>query len=109
MSSIGIRKDDGPSHEIDLEAVDAGGGVTVYRQVIVSAPSGDETRFDYGARTDSSPVYIGKAPQATATTTATWTIQKFEYDSSSRCTRIQILRNVAWGANTAARDALAWS
>lgn len=49
-----------------------------------------ETRFDYGARTDSSPVYIGKADDGTATTETTWTIQKLTYDASDRVTRIEV-------------------
>ncbi|MEO7397669.1 MAG: hypothetical protein ABIW84_03815 [Ilumatobacteraceae bacterium] len=47
--------------------------------------------FDYVARTDGNPVYIGKAIQGTATSAATWQVQRFTYDASNRPTDIQLI------------------
>lgn len=62
-----------------------------------------ETRFDYDTRTDGNPVYVGKNANGTATSASTWTVQKFTYDSSNRCTRIQVLTGI-WDN----RATLAW-
>lgn len=51
-----------------------------------------ETLFDYGTRVDSQPVYIGQAPQGSATSVKVWLINFFEYDAAvpaNRVTRIQ--------------------
>lgn len=53
-----------------------------------------ESRLDYGARTDSNPVYVGKALAGSATSGGGWTIQKFTYDTSDRATRVQVVEGV---------------
>lgn len=50
-----------------------------------------ETRLDYGARTDDQPVYVGRAPQDTATSAADWYIERISYDASNRPTRSERL------------------
>jgi hypothetical protein len=54
-----------------------------------------ETRLDYGARLDDSPVYVGRAEQGTQLSAKRWTIQHFTYDANDRATRIQV-RSGAW-------------
>ena len=41
------------------------------------------TKFDYGARTDGQPEYIGHAIKGTATSSIGWVIFKYTYASSS--------------------------
>lgn len=53
-----------------------------------------EVRIDYGARTDSNPTRIGKAPAGTATSATTWSIQTFTYDATNRPTRIAVSTGV---------------
>lgn len=53
-----------------------------------------ESRLDYDVRTDGNPVYVGKAPEGTATSATGWTIQKLTYDGSDRLTRAQVLTGV---------------
>lgn len=63
-----------------------------------------EVRLDYATRTDSNPVYVGKAKQGSLTSDANaWTIQKITYDTSNRSTRVEVLvgawdnrANLAW-------------
>lgn len=43
-----------------------------------------DTRLDYGPRTDTQPVYIGRAPMATETSAGSWTIERLTYDGSDR-------------------------
>jgi len=62
-----------------------------------------EMRFDYEARTDGQPVYVGFAPPGTATTTETWLIQKFTFTvvgQNSFVSRRQVAENVAWDSRT---------
>lgn len=60
-------------------------------QDIKRAVTDFETRLDYDTRTDSNPVYVGKNTQGTATSVATWVIQKLTYDASARLTRAEVL------------------
>lgn len=62
-----------------------------------------ESRLDYVARTDTQPVYIGRALEGTATDVATWVIEKVTYDVTDRPTRKQVLTG-AWDS----RAALTW-
>ena len=55
-----------------------------------------EIRWDYDGRTDGQPVYAGFAQPGTATTTESWTIQKFTYDVNNFVTRRQVVSNKAW-------------
>ena len=64
-----------------------------------------ETRLDYGARTDANPVYVGTAPQGSGTDGALWDVQKLEYDASSRLTRKQKIEDAVWDD----RASLAWT
>lgn len=49
-------------------------------------------RYDYG----SSPIYyVGEAPLGTATSTALWTVTKFDLTSSSAASGA-VARNIAW-------------
>lgn len=59
--------------------------------------------MDYGVRTDSSPVYLGKAGPGVATTSPAWTITKFAYESNddnARMTRFDVRQGVAWDNRT---------
>lgn len=47
------------------------------------------TQFDYGARTDGQPEYIGHAPRGTSTGSGGWTIFKYTYDGSNFVTQIE--------------------
>lgn len=89
----------------------SGGGVTnlskeATRQLddIRRGVSDFENRIDYADRTDSNPVYVGKATQGSALDATTWVIQKLTYDGSDRVTRAQVLTG-AW----ADRTTLGWS
>lgn len=82
------------------EYVDAG---AVLRDIQRSV-SDQEARFDYGVRSDYSPVYVGKALQGTASSEPVWLISKFDYDGVNRVTRVQVLVG-AWDS----RDSLDWS
>jgi hypothetical protein len=57
--------------------------------------------------------YHGSAPQGTDTADALWTIKQFTYadvgGGSYHVTEIQVLHEVAWGADQGSRDALAWT
>lgn len=55
-----------------------------------------EVRLDYDVRTDGNPVYVGKAPQGTATSATGWTLQKLDYDASARLLRVQVVNNAVW-------------
>lgn len=94
-----------------LEVVD-GDGNTVERQVVVIGDPATEgsrvgvtaagrlevdaigsfttaapvqlVKLDYDVRSDSSPVYLGRAAPGTADSDATWAVQKFTYDSQGR-------------------------
>lgn len=63
-----------------------------------------EDRLDFDGRTDTQPVYIGRAINATATTDDTWAIEKTTYDESDRPVRKQVLTG-AWDS----RASLSWS
>jgi len=62
----------------------------------VEAPSTFTTRFDYLSRTDGLPVYAGTAPGGTKTSSNIWIIYKYTYDSSNRCTAINIAKDAIW-------------
>ncbi len=63
-----------------------------------------ESRLDYAARSDSNPVYVGKAENGTPTTTQTWVIQRLTYDGTDRLIRVEVLTG-AWDS----RASLPWS
>lgn len=61
----------------------------------------DVTKFDYAARLDGNPVYVGKAVSRTASeSNAVWTITRFTYDLSARPTEVAVRTNVAWTDRT---------
>jgi hypothetical protein len=62
---------------------------------IKRAVSDFSTKYDYDVRTDSNPVYIGKALTDTSTAASTWVLIKFGYDGSDRPVDIEI-RNGSW-------------
>lgn len=78
-------------------------GLSDYGAVVRQAPSTSETRLDYDTRTDGNPVYVAKAPQGTATSAATWLVQKLTYDASARLTRAEVLTG-SWDG----RASLSW-
>ncbi len=57
--------------------------------------------------------YHGSAPNGTSTADPTWTIKRFTYadvgGTTYHVTEIQVLHEVAWGADQGDRDALAWA
>lgn len=63
-----------------------------------------ENRLDYDVRTDKNPVYVGTAPNGTATSAAAWSILKLSYDASARLTRKQVLLDQVWDD----RASLSW-
>lgn len=82
----------------------ASGSVNAQLATLQRSTDGDnEVRLDYDVRTDSNPVYIGRALPGTGTSSATWTIKRFTYDASARATRIQVLVG-AWDS----RAGLGW-
>lgn len=58
-----------------------------------------ETRLDYDTRLDDQPVYIGRAPTGTATSSAVWTIEIVAYDANSRPSRKRAVVG-AWDSRT---------
>lgn len=54
-----------------------------------------ETRLDYDVRSDTQPVYIGRAVNNTDVANSGWTIEKFTYDGANRPIRKQVLAG-AW-------------
>lgn len=54
-----------------------------------------DTRIDYVARVDSQPVFIGRAPSDTPTSTGVWAVEKITYDVSDRLVLKQV-RTGAW-------------
>lgn len=70
----------------------------------ISRETVEESRLDYDIRTDSLPVYVGKAIQGTLTSDPTWIVQLLTYDSSDRLVRAQVLVG-AWDS----RSILPWS
>jgi YD repeat-containing protein len=71
------------------------GNFPAVQDVAVTTPL-DETRLDYGARTDGNPEFVASAPQGSATSAAVWRVLKLEYDGSARLTRKQIRDNITW-------------
>lgn len=67
--------------------------------------SGKANLLDYDGRTDGNPVYVGSAPQGTATSAASWTVQRLEYDASSRLTIKQEITDAVWDD----RASLSWA
>lgn len=58
-----------------------------------------EQRLDYDMRTDSNPVYVGRAVRGTDVAASGWQIDKITYDGSSRITRTQTLNGI-WNNRT---------
>lgn len=56
----------------------------------------EEIRYDLAPAKIFSTDMIGLAPRGTATSDATWTILKVEYDGSGNLTREQSFSAVAW-------------
>jgi len=48
-------------------------------------------QFDYGARVDGQPEYVGHAAYGSADTDEVWTVFKFTYDVSNNITKIESL------------------
>lgn len=74
---------------------------------ILSALGGPSTTkrviLDYDGRTDSNPVYVGKASQSTLVAATTWEVLKLFYDGSGRLVDSQVITG-SWTG----RAALAW-
>lgn len=58
--------------------------------VITTKSPDQEVRLDYASRSDTNPVYVGRAIQGTPPTSP-WSVQRLEYDANSRLTRVQVL------------------
>jgi hypothetical protein len=59
------------------------------------------TKFDYGARTDGNPVYVGKAVNRTADeANSVWNVTRFTYDASARATEVAVREDIAWADRT---------
>lgn len=63
-----------------------------------------DTRVDYVARTDTQPVYVGRASANTLTSASIWVIERLTYDGSDRVILKQVLTG-AWDN----RAALGWA
>lgn len=48
----------------------------------IDSPNDFQIQFDYGARTDGQPVYVGYGKRTDATTDGSWLIFKFTYDGN---------------------------
>lgn len=95
-------------------------GVEVYRQKVTDVIAGAGTRttrklldwYDPGGGS-VLPRYKGFGPQSAAATDPLFTVYRqtwsLQSDGTYKITDEQVLTNVAWGANRAARDALGWS
>lgn len=59
-------------------------GVSTYPQYL-------QKLFDYDARTDGQPVYIGMNEPGAATSADGWLIQKLLYDGSDQVTSIKVV------------------
>lgn len=97
-STVTLRDAESPTKEgqIDFGALNVLPGAQV-RSIL-----------DYGARTDGQPRFVGFNVQSATIATATWIVLQLFYDASGNLIDKQVLTDVAWGANTAARDALGW-
>lgn len=62
----------------------------LYATRTTDIPSSMQKRLDYGARTDSNPVYVGFAPKGLAEGTDGWLLYYLEYDSSNRTTKLTV-------------------
>lgn len=62
----------------------------LYAQRIAEIPSNMQKRLDYGARTDSNPVYVGYAPRGLAEGVDGWLLYYLEYDGSNRLTKLTV-------------------
>lgn len=79
--------------------VDASGALKTADPILLDVKrsiSDYETRLDYAARLDGNPVYVGKNLDGTATSAATWVVQKLDYDATARLTRQQVRINISW-------------
>lgn len=85
-----------------LQSVDAWAEMAARRRPDVRA------KLDYAANPSGQPKYMGVAPVGTAIGAAAWTIYRFAWNGNGDCSGWDALTAVAWGANTAARDALNW-
>lgn len=55
--------------------------------------------LDYSTRTDTQPVYLGKAPEGVAVGTASWTVLKFRYESTgadARMLEFDVRTGISW-------------
>ncbi len=52
--------------------------------------------LDYDVRTDSNPVFFGKAAPGVAAASVTWTVFKFAYDGSNRLVTSDVRSPVSW-------------
>lgn len=100
-----VRLDDDQMQELRRALSQAAGGGTP----MVAGPSGQrrvlegiqrgltdyETRLDYAGRSDSSPVFVGKAAQGTPVDGDGWQVQRLEYDGDGRLVRVQV-RGGSW-------------
>jgi hypothetical protein len=66
---------------------------------VITTKSPDlEVRLDYAGRSDTNPVYVGRAAPATPSSSP-WSVQRLEYDANSRLTRVQVLSG-PWDSRT---------
>ena len=68
----------------------------IRRQSVEDIATNYQIRLDYGARTDSNPVYVGYAKRGFATSDDVWMIYEFTYDASARITLKQTAIDDAW-------------
>jgi hypothetical protein len=69
--------------------VDSNGSIILSSLSTLNTPQ-QQALFDYVARTDSNPVYIGSNTTLTALISdPTWRLFKFSYDGSARVTQVQ--------------------
>lgn len=74
----------------------------------------NSTELDYDSTTYATAqlIYLGEAPQGSDPTLPIWMVKRFSHSEvvpgDVRITEIQVLNEVAWGTDTADRDALPW-
>lgn len=67
--------------------------------VLEGGSSSTHLIFDYGSRTDTQPLYLGKSIGGTLESNSTWKVTKFRFESSSdnaRIIEVDSRENIRW-------------
>lgn len=86
----------GSKYRASMDTLD---GAVAGLQAAVAPPAPTHLRLDYGTRTDTSPVYLGKAPADAAETDPVWEVTTFLYasgDPGARLLGTEVRTGIAW-------------